>query len=337
MLGLILLVSGIIILTTSIYDFFFTTLSGTGSSLITKTVSSIVHSLSLSSIKFFKRRLMGHFGMLINLSVLLVWILFFWLGIFMIFSSDPASIVTKDKEVASAIERLYFSGFIFSTLGVGDIQPASDTFRVLSIVFSFLGFSFFTTSITYLISVFSALTYKRSLSQSIRNFGNSPDEVMNNLFSYQTSFLFQQLLQIQNMLDNQIVNHQAYPVLNFYNSISPANSLNLNLVVLDEAISMYMHQSAEKPLIREIQPLRDSISNYNTYIITNHLKKESETPFIDWGKLDQNLLFGSPNKINEALVHRRKELSRLLFNSGFSWRDVYPGRVLSQKTSNIND
>jgi hypothetical protein len=149
--------------------------------------------------------------------------------------------------------------------------------------------------------------------------------------------LFQQLSQIQNMLDNQIVNHQAYPVLNFYNSISPANSLNLNLVILDEAISMYMHQSAEKPLIREIQPLRDSISNYNTYIIPHHVKKESETPFINWAKVDQKLLFDSQAKINEALVHRRKDLSKLLFNSGFSWRDVYPGRVLSHKTSNLHD
>ena len=274
---------------------------------------------------------MRHFGMVINLIVLLVWVLLLWIGMFLIFSSDPESIITKDKEVASFIERLYFTGFVFSTLGTGDIQPNSNTFRLLTSIFSFLGFSFFTTSITYLLSVSSAFAYKRSFSQSIRNFGNTPDEVWNNLFSYDPSFLIQHLAQFQNMMNCHAVNHQAYPVLNYFNSQKLANSLHLNLAILDEAISMYLHQIPDKPFVREIQPLRKAIDNYISQIKERHIRGDTEVPFIDWGKLNQNQLFGASNKTNEVLAHRRRKLSRILFNDGFSWADVYKDPILSSK------
>jgi hypothetical protein len=330
MINVITLITGIAVLSLVSYDFFFTTLSGTGTSFITRNVSLVVHRVSLYSIKSFGRKLMRHFGMLMNLMVLCVWIFLFWISIFLIYSSDYSSIVSQNGEVATAIERLYFSGFVFSTLGIGDIQPKSSTFRVLTSVFSFLGFSFFTTSITYLISVFSALTYKRSLSQSIRNFGTNPHELLNNLLTCKTSFLFQHLAQFQQMLNNHIVNHQAYPVLNYYNSEGLPNSLNLNIVVLDEALSMYLNKPSESKLKKEIQPLRNSISDFISQIEEKHGKVGSEVPNIDWGKLDlpTGFSFSFPETTNETLKQRRKKLGRLLYNEGFSWEDVYPPMVL---------
>lgn len=267
---------------------------------------------------------MRHFAMIMNLLVLSVWIFLFWIGIFLVFSYDPGGIVTKEKEVATAIERLYFSGFVFSTLGIGDIGPNSDSFRVLTAFFSFLGFSFFTTSITYLISVFSALTEKRSLAQSIRNFGATPFEVLDRLESYDNSFVIQHIAQFQHMLNSHIVNHQAYPVLNYYNSESEANSLNLNLVVLDEALTLYLNQIPSKPLSKEIQPLRDALSNFISQIKEKHKKEDYHVPQIDWHRLDQTHFSPrTPTVEREALIARRKKLSRVLVNEGFTWDDVY--------------
>nr|MBI1230314.1 hypothetical protein [Cytophagales bacterium] len=323
----VMLIAGIVMLTIVSYDFFFTTLSGTGTSFITRGVSSFVHKASLYSIRIFNRKLMRHFGMLMNLLVLFVWIFLFWIGIFLVFSYDPTSIITKDNHVATAMERLYFSGFVFSTLGIGDIGPNSDLYRILTGIFSFLGFSFFTMSITYLITVFSALTHKRALAQSIRNFGRTPSEVLNNMVEYDPSFTLQHLSQFQNMLNSHIVNHQAYPVLNYYNSENEANSLNLNLVVLDEAITMYLHQPSEKPFAYEVQPLRNALSNFISQIREKHEKEDYDAPKNDWGKLDKtHFTADGANRDNETLIKRRRKLSRVLINEGFTWDDVYPTR-----------
>lgn len=149
--------------------------------------------------------------MLVNLAVLVVWLLLVWLGLFLVFSFHPEAIVNSKGSTASAVERLYFTGYVLSTLGVGNFQPITPFFEILTSLFSFFGFVFFTTSMTYHVSISSAVINKRSLALAIRDLGTSPDEVFIHLHNMDTSFCYQQLSNLQHMIDKHSTYYQAYP------------------------------------------------------------------------------------------------------------------------------
>src|SRR5690606_21164350 len=108
------------------------------------------------------------------LKVLSVWIILVWVGLFLVFTSNPEAIVNSDGIAANLWERLYFTGYVLSTLGMGNFYPTSPFFEILTSFFSFFGFIFFTSSITYFLSVSSALVKKRLLAKTINNLGKSP-------------------------------------------------------------------------------------------------------------------------------------------------------------------
>src|SRR5690606_11528042 len=188
----------------------------------------------------FGRRIYNYSGFSINLSVLSVWILLIWTGLFLVFTSDTSAIVNDEGESATHIERLYFTGYILSTLGIENFKPVCAFFELITAAFSFFGFIFFTTSMTYLVSVFSALGQKRSLALSIRSLGKTPEEIVYRLLNQDTTFTRNHLLSLQEKFETYLVNLQSFPVLYEYGNSSIQSSLNLNLVILDEALSILL-------------------------------------------------------------------------------------------------
>ncbi|MEX2336810.1 MAG: ion channel [Fulvivirga sp.] len=259
-----------------------------------------------------------------------IWLLLMWLGLFLAFSSNPDAIVNSKGESASSIERLYFTGYVLSTLGIGNFKPITPFFELLTSLFSFFGFVFFTTSMTYLISVSSAIVHKRSLALTIRTLGENPAELVRHLFGQDRPFSSQQISDLRQMICRHTVNHQAYPVLHYYNNPDIASSLSINLTVLDEAVNI-LRYSTMKPLHKELQPLNNALDQF-----LQHVKKKygafaeaEDIPKINW--LDLDLPDGIVQQEFEdhtALVSRRKILGALLQGEGFSWHDIYPGHVL---------
>ncbi|NJW55782.1 ion channel, partial [Salinimicrobium oceani] len=96
--------------------------------------------------KFFGRKVFDYSGMIVNLAVLFVWILLVWLGLFLVYSYDPSAITNSDSRPANWVERLYYTGYVLSTLGLGNFKPTTPFFEILTSVFSFFGFIFFTSS-----------------------------------------------------------------------------------------------------------------------------------------------------------------------------------------------
>ena len=203
------LIIGTILLISIIYDFFFTTLSGSGAGLVTRTVSAISHSFLQFLSRLFGRRIYRISGLIINLFVLLVWISVVWIGLFFIYSSNPEAIVNSQGKIASNIERLYFTGYILSTLGMGNFYPTTNSFETLSSISSFFGFIFFTSSMTYFLSVSTALINKRTLARSIQNFGKTPENIADKILKLDTSYAYQQIQVFQELLANMqsIIRH----------------------------------------------------------------------------------------------------------------------------------
>lgn len=318
---IIFLIVGLVLLLLVVYDFFFTTLSGSGAGFITRFVSFIAHRLLHFCVKFFGRQVYVLSGMTVNLMLLIVWVIWVWAGLFFLFSSDPEAIMNDNGKVANAVERLYFTGYTLSTLGLGNFKPTTPFFEILTSGFSFFGFVFFTSSMTYLISVSSAVMHKRSLALAINNLGRDPDDLAQNLLNNDLAYCFERFSSLQDMIDRHSVNHDAYPVLHFYGNKHPGSSLSINLATLDEAISILLIRKEGEKFLPELQALRNSISNFlnhmeQRYSRTTHYGKDSNANFPSEEMQDD--IIG-----NDDLHDRRRVLGGLLKSENFTWADVY--------------
>lgn len=321
----ICLLAGIAILALAFFDFFYTTLSGSGSAYLSKTCAATVHKLMLLLERNFGRKVYNISGLVVNLAVLSMWMLLIWLGLFLVYSFNPEAIVNSNGRAASAVERIYFTSYVLSTLGLGNFQPTSPAFEVLTSLFSFFGFVFFSTSMTYLLSISSAVVQKRSLALSIRSLGASPAEVVKRLLEVDIHFSYQQLSSLQQQVHQHSVLYQAYPVLHFYHNIDVATSLSINLSALDEAVSIMLSSSVFKDLHEELQALRGSVTLLLEHLESRFGSKANGSPEIDWHKLPlpQRVLEEGFSE-NPDLSDRRKVLTSLLHNENRSWKDVYP-------------
>lgn len=329
----IYLILGFSLLAIVIYDFFFTTLSGSGAAFLTRLVSALAHKLQLFLSSIFGRKIFSLSGMLVNLIVLAMWVLLVWLGLFLVFSSNSGAIVNSSGRIASSVERLYFTGYVLSTLGIGNFKPTTPFFELLTSLFSFYGFVFFTTSMTYLVSISSAVMHKRSLALAIRDMGKDPAEVVKGLLEPDPSFSYTQISALQQMIERHTVNHQAYPVLHYFNNPDHASALSINLTVLDEAVSILL-RSSKKPFNKEIKPLKNSLDQFLHHVKEKYgnLVDADDIPNINWFNLDlPDGIFHRELKDDENLASRRMVLGGLLQGEGFSWNNVYPEHALTTR------
>ncbi|WP_373057566.1 ion channel [Zunongwangia sp. H14] len=313
------LIIGAVLLILVVYDFFFTTLSGSGAGLITKPVSKFTYKISRLIAGIFGRKVYNFSGLAVNLVVLVVWVLMVWLGLFLLYSSNPSGIVDSKGVVATDWERLYFTGYTISTLGMGNFKPVTVLFEIFTSCFSFFGFIFFTSSMTYLLSVSSALINKRSLALSVQNLGKDPQDIAEKILKMNTAYSYQQFLTLQEKIDRHAVNHQAYPVLHFYSHKDSEVCLSINLTRLDEALNILLSSPEAGDLRRELQPLRIAITRFLKHINENYLHvSSSEEKTVK----SYPFPYQTTGVEEESLDKRRNILLALLKSESFTWDDV---------------
>lgn len=106
-----------------------------------------------------RRRLMALAGPLMMVLTFAVWMLTFVLGFALVVWPFLTEAFVSDPKLGSLgfIDALYFSGAAVSTLGLGDISPASRPLQLLTVVASLSGFSMLTGIVAYLLEVLSSL------------------------------------------------------------------------------------------------------------------------------------------------------------------------------------
>ncbi len=314
-----LLILGFIILLLAIHDFFYTTLSASGGGFISENVAILSDRIIQFCAGTIGRKAYDYHGLFVNLMILFVWLLLIWLGLFLVYSSNPEAITNSSGRAAYNWERLYFTGYILSTLGMGNFKPVSPFFEVVTSCFSFFGFIFFTSSMTYFLSVSSAVVRKRTLAKSINNLGNKPEIIANKLLSLDASYSYQQVHTLQELVDQHSVSHQAYPVVHYYSRSEEKDCFSINISRLDEALSIIVYSNNGENLQEEIGLLRAAISNF-----LQNLDKNFSRSLPNIGKQlnEQDV----PSYINEIdsknLNERRRILKSLLKSEGFSWNNV---------------
>lgn len=323
------LIIGIVLLVVIIYDFFFTTLSISGAGFITRTVAAVSHLFLQFFVKIFGRTVYSYSGIITSLVVLFVWIAIVWLGLFFVFTSDTEAIVNSQGKVANVVERLYFTGYVLSTLGMGNFYPTTNLFETLSSLFSFFGFIFFTSSITYFLSVSTAIVNKRTLARTIQNLGKTPETIADKLLEIDTSYSLQLILTFQQLLDRHVVSHQAYPVVHYYSHPQAAVCLSINIVRLDEALSILLTSEKGLKIRSEACILRDSITAYLRHVDNNY---SWSFPKGEGKVSSEPLTYTVTGMDSTQLEKRRNILIGLLRSEGYQWEDISP-RNKAQKRS----
>ncbi|UZH54811.1 two pore domain potassium channel family protein [Salinimicrobium tongyeongense] len=313
------IVIGLAIILFTYLDFFHTTLSGNGFGIFSRIINQILNRIMIQNRS---RSIFKFSGITHLLLTTFLWMLLLFIGTYAVFSAEDSMVVNGTTGVPATVpERFYYTGYVLSTLGVGDFVPGTDTSRVLTGILSFSGFILITTGLTYLLSVINAVLEKKQLSFLISTMGKDVEEIFN---------FYKQQEDLENLISNagdlrqQILqnasSYLAFPMANYFLSKNHESALILQLARLHEVI-----------MIIRLDWRQESVQYKKLTAILNGIKKYLELGLEDAGAAKHNeeelktyrsywMKHGYYFK-NEKAVD--EQFSSSLKYAGWNWKEVY--------------
>ena len=328
---LLLLIIGFLILISTFLDFFHTTLSGQGFGWMTGKINRFLGRLILQNRKTF---IFKYSGILHLLFTTLFWLLMLFLGAYIIYSSSPEMVITSDSKIpASQLERFYYTGFVISTLGIGDYIPGNDLSRLITTFLSFSGFILLTTALTYLISVVNTVLQKKQLAIYISTFGNDINEIYNSVITPEgANLLIRNTNSIREMIIRNSSNYIFFPIVQYFLSGKKEDALELQLVRLYEVLTVLRFQFEKGS--RQALKIKSIIATIVNYIDLG-LEKQDDYSF-DPKEIQKHRQFWSQHSLTYPSQPRAdKAINASLESAGWLWEDVY--ELQKQMASEFKD
>lgn len=151
---------------------------------------------------------------------------------------------------------LYYSGYTITTLGIGDLVPTSTWWRMMTVLEAALGFSVITATITYLLSVYNALTRRNAFALSLYHRSTNGADAVHLLVQMkgfgQFEMATQNISDITRDLLFLLESYHAYPVIHYFRFREAKYSLaRIALISLDLAtlINTALAPKPYQPLI----------------------------------------------------------------------------------------
>lgn len=328
----IIFIIGIALIAMVATDLLLTTLQSGGAGFISGPVSALLWRLFLrlsgndGSSKF-----LNYAGMLIVLKIIALWVFGLWGGFLLLYLTQPDSIVASiSGESADFWEKVYYSGFTLSTLGIGDFVPGNNLFRVITAFNSLSGLILITMALTYLIPLLSAVTFQRTLSAYIHSLGDSPIEILGNAWDGKSlSRLEPYLENLEEMILSYSEKHMAYPVVHYFHRNKPRFSAPLHLVRLKEALELALEAFHEDQIgnVLLFQTAKQALTEYFNTMGNSYTTKAASISPPDYQK---HLKEAFPNLellYDEESFNARRLKERLLMKGlvemdGWDWKMV---------------
>lgn len=316
---ILLLFIGITILICTFLDFFHTTLSGQGFGWISGKANKLLGRIILKNRNTFIFKYSGFLHLLITA---LFWLLLLFLGSFLIYASSPEMVVNSDSRVpATMLERLYYTGFVISTLGIGDFIPGKDLSRIFTTILSFSGFILLTTALTYLISVVNTVLQKKQLAIYISTLGNDINEIYGSVITPEgVNLLVKNSNSIREMIIKNSSNYIFFPIVQYYLSDKKEEALELQLVRLYEVLMVLSFQF--EPETRQALKIRSILATIVKYVNLRLAKQEDYS--FDPEALKAARRFWSRHSLAYPLQPDADQaMNANLRSAGWNWEDVY--------------
>jgi hypothetical protein len=217
---------GIVLILLALIDIYLTVLrSHVDSGLLSVSIARGTWQLFRSGARFVpkqRHQLLSYSGSTVVVMIVVVWVLLLILGFALINWTGLGTTIraSQGQTPTDFITALYYSGYSLTTLGTGDLVPQTGISRLLVIFEAALGFSIFTLTITYILSVYSALIKRNTFALSLHHRTNNTADAAellarlaadNNLNNIQ-----QDISNIARDLMNILESQNTYPVLLYF-------------------------------------------------------------------------------------------------------------------------
>lgn len=232
---------GVLLIVAIAVDALWTTISASGGGPVSSKITVAAWKVARGIYRLTSRRTVFRLATPVALmATLLTWFLSMWVGWTLIFSMNPEAIVyeaTGDPVVA--VDRFYFAAMVFLTLGTGDVVATTPGWRLISAIASFNGLAIITITITYLVSVLSAVIEKRQLAALVGNMGSTPSQILQNGWDGEGFHLLEtKLSDIANKLTRHAERHLAYPILQYFHPPDAQSALPVSLALLEDTSTL---------------------------------------------------------------------------------------------------
>ena len=317
MINIISRLAGILLITATFVDIYLTVLyPRNGKSILSLPLSKAIWALFRRIAKimpFQNKRLLSFCGPTIVVAIVIVWVTLYVVG-FALFLQPALGTGIQSSSGTTPTDfftAFYYSGFTFTTLGVGDLIPKNSFYQVLTVIQAAVGFAVFTLALTYLLSVYSALTRRNAFALSLHHrMGGSPS-VVQMIIRLKAYGKFegapQEVANMANELMFLLESHHAYPILHYFRFQENYYSLaRMMLIALDLSTLV---KSALSPKV------------YNAFIESTAI-----------AQLESGSLF-MLTQIRKSLVE--SDDSQYKTTSEADWRQFYYGAVEEFRQSGL--
>lgn len=272
--------------------------------------------------------LLNYAGGLVLMVLIVNWNVLLWTGYSLIFISTPGSVVDAiTGEQTGIIGKIYYVGYVLTTLGNGDMQSGSDAWRLVTNVMAMNSLVFLSLGISYVVPVLEAVIDKRTLAAHIQKLGSTPQEIIQNGYTGKGfEPLYGRFATLESMLIKHGERHLAYPILHYFHSNIRWHSLHISIAVLSEACDIqeaYGLDTSEQAYAWKI--LRKSIVHLEAQHAGGFGPVGSDPPPFDYFEgLPASLQEGrDPHPaLTEERDGQRARLRDYIINDGWEWEDV---------------
>lgn len=256
------------------------------------------------------------------------------LGAFLLFSSSPDMVIDSNSRLpASLTEKIYYTGFVISTLGIGDFVPGNSLSKMITAFLSFSGFILLTTALTYLISVVNTVLQKKQLASYISTLGTDIDELYTKTITPEgANTIVENTDSIREMIIKNSSNFIFFPIIRYYLSASKENSLELQLVRLYEVLVMLRGQFEENSAqYLKIESILATIAHYIKLGLDDRKNYTFEPEKL--GELRK--FWHSHNLVYEPNPDSDEAINATLKSAGWEWEDVYESNEKKASAMNV--
>ncbi|MGB3202730.1 MAG: potassium channel family protein, partial [Nodosilinea sp.] len=197
----------------------------------------------LSKVPFRKReQILSYCGPTLLIIIVTVWVCSFTVGFGLFYWPTLGSGIqsSQGQQPTDLATALYYSGYTLTTLGVGDLVPQNDFWRLVTILEAAVGFSIITASLTYLLSVYISLTKRNAFALSLYHRAAGQPDAVALLVRLRGYGQFEPAEQVISTISRDLLflleSHHNYPILHYFRFKEVRYSLaRMALISLDLA------------------------------------------------------------------------------------------------------
>ncbi len=225
-------------------------------------------------------QLAGPLGFLVTLAtwtVLLTlgWAFVYWPHLPNGFSFDPGMDPSRNAGFNSA---LYFSIVSLATLGYGDIVPDAKWLRIIAPVQALTGFGLLTASITWLLLIFPAPSYRRAFADQILLLRNTESEMGIPVTNLDSDTIQQILGEVTSQLVTIRGDLIKFPIAYYFHSRDEQAELSVIMPYLLELVEKASDAECAPEVRMRAMMLHGAVKKFSTTIASRFLGLPPSTP-----------------------------------------------------------